>query len=244
MKLTELFRRLSYGELSNLALSGEGSGTIISARQPQIIQYTNEALLRLFTRFNLRENDLIIEQFEHITRYPLHAKFAQSVAAGAGSSAEPYPYIVDLLSESPFTGDVIKILEVFDDNLRTLPLNDAGNVASLFTPQPDVLQVPHPRDGVPISVRYQARHPVLLTEMPEGEELLDQEIDLPFHLEGALQLLIGSYVYGHMNGAENNAQSQVYRADADGICLEIENKDLLNQSSVDSHYKFQMRGFR
>ena len=39
MNIEDLFRNLSYGELSNLALSGEGLGTIVESARPKIVMY-------------------------------------------------------------------------------------------------------------------------------------------------------------------------------------------------------------
>lgn len=85
MKVVELFRELSFGKLSNLAISNDGSGDIIENKWPQLIQYTNSALTMLHKRFILRENDLIIEQVAHITNYHLTPKYAES--SGSNASA-------------------------------------------------------------------------------------------------------------------------------------------------------------
>lgn len=241
MKVSELFRRLSYGQLSNLAIASDVPGTLATKEHERIIQYTNEALLRLFSRFNLREKDLIIEMVGHITNYHLRVQYAEST----NDPDISHPYIKDLLGE-PFTGDVLKILEVFLDGSHStpLPLNDQGSVNSVFTPQPDTLQVPNPIEGMPLGVSYQARHPVLRdVKLHVEDDLLEQWIDIPFFLENALQNYIGSLVYSHMNGQENVAKSQEYLAAYEMVCLEVEAKDLVNQSTSNNHSKFKQRGF-
>ncbi len=238
MKLSELFRRLSYGELSNLVISGEGSGTINENKHPQIIQYANEGLLRLHSRFVLRENNLIINLFDHITNYVLKVENAQSTM----DSSVEYPFIVDLVGE-PFQGDVIKITAVADSLGGCHTLNDTADCRSLFTPRPDTLQVPHPVTDVALGVSYQARHPIIRDVAIGGENLLDQIIDLPFFLEGALQSLVAHKVYSHMNTPENVAKGQEHLALADTICLEAEAKDLVNQSFATTDHKLHQRGF-
>ena len=238
MKIIDLFARLSYGELSNLSISGEGSGTLVQAKHPQIIQYVNEGLLRLHSRFRLKESDLIIEQVDHITNYHLRIEFAES----QNNCDVPFPYIKDLPDE-PFTGDVIKILEVHDSLGRELVLNDKNDPCSLFLPQPDVLQVPNPIAGVALGIMYQARHPVLRTRPIREEDITEQTITIPFYLEGALQAFVASQVYGHMNGQENIAKSQEYLAVSEAICLGVEQNDLANQSISTTNLKFHQRGF-
>ena len=233
MQLEELFRRLSFGELSNLSIGSEGSGSIPEESHGKVIQYANEALLRIYSRFLLKSKDLIIEQVRHITNYQLHKQFAES----SGSDVK-WPYIKDLPDE-PFTEDVIKILAVFDGDGCKLPLNDRENKNSLFTPQPDVLQVPTPKAGIPLGVEYQARHPVLNTE----DKYLSQELEVPFYLEGALQSFVAHKVFSHMGGGDNLVKSQEHEAAYEKICLEVLDKDLGNTTAHTSHSKLELRGF-
>ena len=64
MKISELFRRLSINELSNLAMSGDGNGTIASNKQGVIILHTNTAMNRLYSRFALRLRETDVETVE------------------------------------------------------------------------------------------------------------------------------------------------------------------------------------
>lgn len=238
MILSELFARLSYGELSNLALSQEGSGTILVAKIPQLVRYTNEALLRLYSRFLLAEKSVIIEQVAHITTYELRPKNAERHVPPA-----TYPFIKDLLGDA-FEDDVIKILEAHDSFGREFFLNDATKENSLFTPFPNVLQVPKPIAGAALSILYQARHPILVDVVGPGlDDVLTQNVDIPFSLEGALQALIAAAVYSHMNGVENINKSREYLQNAEAISFEVEQKDLVSQSNATSAHKFHQRGF-
>ena len=233
MKIVELFRRLAYGELSNLAIANP-DGTLVEEKHPQIVQHVNEGLLRLYSRFILEEKVLLLEQYEHITSYHLKNRFAES--AGADIS---HPYIKDMPDE-PFQGDVIRILAVTDEFGYPRNLNDKDDPDSYFTPQPDILQIPNPIEGQPLSITYQARHWTLDDRIGK---VLGQEIDLPFFLEGALQSFVGYKVYAHMNGPENIQKGQENLAAYESICLEVELKDLINQSFHTSHTKLEQRGF-
>lgn len=233
MKITELFRRLSFGELSNLAVSNN-DGTLVEEKHPQIIQYVNEGLLRLHSRFLLYEKNLLLEQYSHIINYHLIKKFSEH----AGSNTH-HPYIKDLPDE-PFQDDVIKILAVHNEFGTQLPLNDKDNPYSMFTPQPDILQIPFPQERRPLAVTYQARHPIL--DDREGH-ILSQEIDIPFSLEGALQSFVGYKTYSHMNGQENIVKGQENMAAYEAICTEIQDRDLVSQSFHTSFFKLELRGF-
>ena len=76
MLLEDLYQRLSYGELSNLSIAMEGTGSITEAGQPRIVTYANEALIRLYSTFILRSNSVMIALVDYITMYHLSKRFA------------------------------------------------------------------------------------------------------------------------------------------------------------------------
>lgn len=233
--ISSLFKKLSYGELSNLAISNSGSGTILEAKYPQLIDYANEALTALYSRFLLSEKELIIEQVAEETRYNLTSKYA--VFGGADSGVEHH-YIIDQ-TEAHFKDDLIRVLEVWGTNGKFV-LNDQAFEHSLYTPTPLLLQVPYPIDGEPLSVVYQAKHPALVDT---GGTVLTQDVVLPYYLENAFQKMIASEVFSHMGGPENIMKSQEYLAAGEKDLLLIEEKDLANQTTHTSHTKLEQRGF-
>jgi hypothetical protein len=60
MSVQELFRRLAFGELSNMAMAVDTNGTIKKSQQDRIIYFANEGLKNLHLRFILRERGLEI----------------------------------------------------------------------------------------------------------------------------------------------------------------------------------------
>ncbi|ESX17882.1 hypothetical protein X766_15920 [Mesorhizobium sp. LSJC255A00] len=237
MKIVDLFRQLSFGELSNLAISNSGSGAIVEEKQPQLIHYANDALLALYSRFLLSEKDLVIEMANQITNYHLIRKYTET----SGSDVD-WPYIKDLPDE-PYEEDLIKILEVWDASGCQLPLNDKEDPRSLFTPYPNILQVPAPVGGLELAVVYQASHRKLDDRLNATSPLLDQNIELPIYLENPLRLFVAYKVFSHMNGQENIVKSQEYLGAYEAACLDIEQRDLVNQTFSTSHHKLEDRGF-
>lgn len=233
MNVQELFRRLSYGELSNISLGSEGTGTIPEAKRAQVVHYANESLLRLYSRFVLRENDLILQTHEFITSYHFQPRFAVT-------NTEPCPgttlYIIDHEGD-PFQDDLIKVMTVTDMNNCPYPLNDREDCRSLFTPQPNVLQVPNPIQDQILAVGYQARHPLL------SYTDLEACIELPSVLEGALTAHIAHMAYSNMNGQENSAKASEHLAKYEMICGEVVERDLVSSSSSTTNSKFHERGF-
>lgn len=235
MLLSELIKRLSRGPLSNLSMSNEGDGTINPARLPAVLDYINDGLKRIYTKFNLLEKELILQLIEGKTNYRLNNKFAQS-------RAEDFPdndhYIIDAFD--PFPNDLIQVLAVNRTGGLTLPLNDDGAPNSLYTPQVDVLQVPTAWPGVPLFVMYQATHVPVLLEDVDNE---DYEIDLPVVLEAALEAFVAYKVFDHMVGQEHQAKGQGFLSLFDATCGEVEEKDLVNATQSHTNMKFHQRGF-
>ncbi|AHI60147.1 virion structural protein [Erwinia phage Ea9-2] len=233
MKISELYKTLSYGELSNLSIGMDGAGSILEDAKPRILHYANEGLTRLYGRFILKEKDVMIELVDHITNYHLLRMYAESYF---DPEEVRYPYIKDLFNE-PFTEDVIKILSVYNGVGQKLPLNDNERMDSLFTPTGKILQVPNPKTGVSLSVLYQAKHPELL---PNDE---DQDIHLPQVLEGALVAFIAYKVFSHMNTDVSTAKAQEHMSVYASVCDEVEQHDLVNSSISTTNSCFRKRGW-
>lgn len=231
MLLSELFAKLSYGKLSNLSISGEGSGTIVEAKRPKIVEYLNDGLLRLYSRFLLKESYLVIEQVAHRQSYPLVLAHAYSNDA----STEIDKFIQDS-DENPFLGDVIKIFSCWNSAGEKIPLNDEHDPYSIFTPQPHIIQIPEPYAGDVIGVSYQARHPLVPVS-------LTAEINIPFTLESALASYIASCVYSDMNTQESTMKAQEHLRNYEGVCAEIEQNDLVNAAVVRSSDRFCKGGW-
>lgn len=234
MNVTELFRRLSYEKLSTLAMAAEGTGMIITDQRAKIIAHANSALTRLYTRFVLKESDVLLQQKAHITNYQFLSKFALN---GPTGDEEVVRYIFDKPTQ-PFKGDVLKILRVTDSMGQDHPLNDIDNIMSYFTPQPTTLQIPRPVQGRMINVVYQASHPSL------SYTNLEACIEIPLTLEEALLSYIAGSIFSGMTGQENLAKSQEQFAMYESICAGVTETDMVNSSASQSGSKFEDRGFR
>lgn len=240
MKVSDLFERLAYGELSNLSMVDENNeGTILAASHGKLLSYVNSALDDLHKRFVLRTGEVLIEQFEGITKYVLKKKYALS-----SPEQVPHKYIIDFAE--PFQEDVIRILEVYNQHGDQLYLNDPGQPNSVFTPTPTTLQIPLPKLGAMVSVGYQAKA-VPLSVNPDEQcniDVLDQEIDIPVFLENALIAKIAYKAYSHMNGQEHQIKAQEYISVYENECTEVEDSDLMSQSQSTTHHKLEHRGFK
>lgn len=233
MKLSELMKKLSYGELSNLALSGEGSGSIIESAQPRIILLVNDALKDIFSKFNLNQRTTLIQSLDWKSFYELRKEFAVM------DPTEGLKYILDT-PNNIFMDDIVKITQITNEVGAILPLNDSEQWASVFTPKYNVVQLTHPGSSQVFSVSYQALHPTLFME---GEGLLDQEISIPSILEPALRMKIALPIFSAMSGQEYSIKAQQLESAYEGQLAEIEQKNLIANSVVPTNVKLMLRGF-
>lgn len=232
MKLEELFRNLSYSELSNLAIGNEGAGYIDSANISKMVLLTNQSIATLYTRFILCTKELVIQSNDHMAFYYLRPEFARSNPAPAHNK-----YIIDSELE-PYTGDIIRVLRVFNEIGKELPINDAEQYASVFTPQFDCIQLSHPCNDDVFSIEYQANHPIL------NDTDLQQEIRIPFFLEEALQAHIAYKVFSSMAGQENSSKAAEHFQRYENICIDVLEKDLVNTSISTTNIKAYKWGWQ
>lgn len=239
MKISELLKRLSHQELSNLSIGMDGAGNIRTTDIPKVIGYINDCLLDIYSRFLILEKELMIVQLDYITKYHLKKQYAVS-----DPTIGP-KYIVDSITD-PFTEDVIRILEVWDRFGEKRVLNDQGNISSVFTPMPDTLKIPVIVKDEPLLITYQANHPKIINDITVSftlENALNQEIQIPLLLEGALQSWIASKIFAHMNGQEHLISSQNHFGLYESRCATVESKDLVNNSVSTTDTKLEARGF-
>lgn len=233
MKLNELLEGLSFNELSNLALSNEGSGTIQDSKIPRLISATNSALLDIYSRFLLHEKELVLQTFDWKTQYQL--KLAHAVSSG-GSSIK---YIMDTEAD-PFLEDIIHVIAVHDELGDELPVNDPEDCCSVFFPQPDTVQIPDPSNERTFFVRYKARHAKLQIS---GPSVLVQDVTVPLALENALRYKVAAHVFAPMAGQEYSIRVQSLEAAYELACREIESNGLLGPKELSSNLKLCRRGF-
>jgi len=219
MKVADLFKALSYGDLSNSSIAVEATGTIKEEYHPQIIQFANDALLRIYTHFLLLRKSVFIVQDKDIHLYPLRPG---------------EPFIEDL----DFEGDVIRILGVYNAFGQPLPLDDTRNPKSMSTPQAHVLHIPEPEHGCRLEIEYQARHPIL------DPKDFDQEIEIPVGLEEALKAYIAHRVFAGINTPEAIQASTAHLTRFQSILADGEQAGWINTNSIaGKNSKFEARGW-
>lgn len=229
MKLGEFLENISLGELSNLYIGLEGQVELHPQNRKKLVNYANQGLVALHSRFALLKKEVIIRGLEGVSLYHFDKKY--SIAYGKQAPL----YIDDTVCE-PFDNDLIKVLGVYNNLGVEFPLNNRDLNGSLYTPSWNSLQIPHAIQGAGYFIIYQAKAKPL-----EDDDCA--EINIPPHLEEALAAFVASKVYSHMNGRENKVTSQEFMAVFETKCIEVTTTDQASESEVGDKDLTDMRGF-
>jgi hypothetical protein len=236
MKLLELFELLQYGELANLSLSG-GIDNVKGIRvedYPVLISHLNLALTDIHTKFNLKEREVAIQQYETITHYQLDSKFAQENT----SSIEPIKYILDN-SSNVFNDDVLRVNAIFDETGCELSINDEYNPASLFLNSYKVIQVPFPADTNTMFITYRANHAKLSSTTPD----LEAEVDIPAYAVEAILSYVASRVHAQRTSQDAQIAAVNLMAKYNMLCDQIELRNVLHDGASNSNFKLGVNGW-
>lgn len=237
MKLQSFFENLSYGELANSSLGNNGEGTIREDIIGRVINLTNRSLMDLYTRFILSEKVLTLQSFDWKSTYHLSRKHAVS-----NTESTELKYILDT-PEKPFLDDVINITLVTNEIGNELPLNDAEQYASVFTPRSDTIQLTHPGFKQVFFVTYQASPKPLEWDFTDPDGSLQQEIDIPKNLEEALAKKTASMVFAAMAGQDSSNKIMLLEQQYEQECQNAEDKGLCSSANLSTNVKLMRRGF-
>jgi hypothetical protein len=232
MRLSEIFNQLTYGELSQFAVAGKNTNGIQYESYPEVIAHVNLALTALHKRFQISRKEVVILPYTTIHVYYLHTDYL----VGNIASSKPVKYLVDS-EDAVFTGDVIKIEQVFDIAGKEVPLNEAGNTASLFVNSYNSLKILTPDPENPLSVVYQADHPRIPIDSIYPD---DEEVQLPPALLQPLLLFIAARVTAsNPSITESNVNDSInFMNKYEMACLEIEQRNLLGTTLIDANTRF------
>lgn len=220
MQLQEVFDQLSSGEFSQLSIGGQGAGVISETNYGAVLNHINLGLVALYRRFNLKQNQLILQMQEDIKLYQLNSAFALH----SRRSHAPVRYILDS-DEARFEDDILKVERVLDEDGEPLSLNDDSDPFSVTTPSTLSLRVPDGLDNQDLTVIYRAKHPKLIVE-PTYFNPAFIELELPESHLDALLYYVASRVNNPIGMTNEFHAGNSYMAKFEAACAELEGKGL------------------
>jgi len=236
MKLSEVFEMLQYGELANLSLSGDIDEPVGIREQdyPTLINHINLALTDLHTKFNLKERELVVQQYDEISFYDLDSKFAVTNT----ESTEPVKYIIDSV-DNPFNDDIIRINSIYDEGGNEVAVNDENVDNSIFLNSYKRIQITAPVSDNTTFILYRANHAKLSTSNPD----LNAEVELPAYCIEALLSYVASRVHSQRTSQEAQATAVNLMSKYNMICDQLEEKNVLYNSPSNTNFKLGDRGW-
>lgn len=226
MLVSTFMSRLAQGPVGDLAIGGAGAQQIQLADQVKLLPKVQEALTQLHTRFPLAIKTIVLQTIDGRFEYPLWVKHAQA------DTSEPMAdkFIIDTLS-AKFTGDVLAIEHVLDNDRNELGLNDRRDVTSWFTVAYDTLSMDYPVSGQTYFVQYRGDHAVL---NPDSGTFATQQLRIPTTLEAALIAKVGYEIFCTQTGESAAIKAQELEGKYNAICNELEAMNALNSSVVEN----------
>jgi hypothetical protein len=236
MNLGELFTTLAEGELRGLGITLDGA-EIDPDRRRSLVNYTNKALTRLYTRFKHEVDFVDVLLSGDMQRYLIDPRHALSDMDPDNDRSR---YILDS-EQDPFTGGLIRILGVRDrdSDEENLLINDRGtDTDSVKMLSYNKLFFKAPVDDRVLTIEYQKNHPKIDAEADEDTPIL-----LFPMLEEALTMHIAGRFYTGIGGEENLARGTLYFREYERICMMAQSEDMLQDSGSNPTSKLQDRGF-
>lgn len=223
--IEELFRKLSYGELANLAVAVEANGAIKKDRHDQLIHFINEGMLKLHTKF------------------PLAQQVVELDTTGITSDG------LDVTLNS----NVIQVISIMNVWGNSIPF-ELQKIANRLYVYGGILHIPE-TSYTELQVAYQLRHDLLNRvgietydvndpdhEKPPEVFGLDQTIDLIPDLVEALTAYVAYKVYGNIKTSEGQAASLSYKNRVLEVCAEAQAAGVL-PGEILPQGKFESRGW-
>ena len=215
MKLEDIFNDLVYGELSAHGIAINGA--IEAKDMPRVVAQINNVLTDLYTRFPLLTKELIVIQSSGITEYHLDSKYAVSNTSVTGVPK----YILDTAS-NPYTNDLLRIENVFDETGECLLINSDSACKVALTPAQNVIEIPNPIDTNALFIIYRARH-------PKVSLITSTDILLPEQLRTALLAGVASRIYSGGTAQEHLTISNNLYQKYELLCTQVEVFGMVNK---------------
>lgn len=233
MTLDECLKQLALGKLSNTSFVENGK--IIENKKEIVVSQLNEALLRLYTLFPIKEKSVIVELYEGRTVYPLTS--AHSIRKAKGLITDSYDFYIMDTEENPFQDDILTILSVWDDIDRKRPLNDPENILSVMTPEPNLIELNVVATGRVLNIIYRAKHLILTPD--KGED----KVEIPANLFGALFSYVAYLIHSSINTKEAVENAQKYFVEYQNIVNEVIQNQTITPDKLTLDKKFICRGW-
>ncbi|AZU99660.1 head completion adaptor [Vibrio virus vB_VspP_SBP1] len=231
MTLLDVFNYLALGPLAN---TGDVvNGMIKTDSYQKFANFTQLGLRDIYTRFPLKDSELILDQDDGTVIYYLNSKHAYS---NTESTEQKY---IDDDDGNEFTDDILAITAFYDEAGCLVPINDNSASNSYYTPTPLSVQIPTPVTGNSTFVQYRADHP----KLSDVSDPSSVELELPEVALSALLCYVTWRAYMPNQSAEAQAISMNQKMMYEEQLLFLQKYITVNNISPEANNAFHSNGW-
>ena len=207
MRLKRIIANARNRELKNLSPKDKTDEVIVN--------YINIALVELYSIFQLRTDELVLNLKTGKTVYKL-------------DGTDPDVYKEGVLYRS---NDFMTVVNAYDEN-GEISINNNNDSLSVFTVAYNKIQVPYATTGEHIALVYRTA-PTEVVYVDDGSgNAEDVEVELPIHMMEALLSHIGYSAYSSVDTMQE-VETDKHMKRFDRACQRLETYGLIPQDSLD-----------
>lgn len=207
MRLKRIIANARNRELKNLSPKDKTDEVIVN--------YINIALVELYSIFQLRTDELVLNLKTGKTVYKL-------------DGTDPDVYKEGVLYRS---NDFMTVVNAYDEN-GEISINNNNDSLSVFTVAYNKIQVPYATTGEHIALVYRTA-PTEVVYVDDGTgNAEDAEVELPIHMMEALLSHIGYSAYSSID-ADQEIETDKHMKRFDRACQRLESYGLVPQDALD-----------
>ena len=207
MRLKRIIANARNRELKNLSPKDKTDEVIVN--------YINIALVELYSIFQLRTDELVLNLKTGKTVYKL-------------DGTDPDVYKEGVLYRS---NDFMTVVNAYDEN-GEISINNNNDSLSVFTVAYNKIQVPYATTGEHIALVYRTA-PTEVVFVDDGSgNAVDAEVELPIHMMEALLSHIGYSAYSSIDTMQE-VETDKHMQRFDRACQRLESYGLVPQDALD-----------
>lgn len=215
MRLNTIIRNARSRELKKLSAKDKTDEVIVD--------YINLAMIALYSRFQLRTEELVVA-----------LKTGKTIYKVDGTDVDVFRNGVQFESD-----DVMGIIKAFNEE-KEISINKDSDPLSVYTVSYDTVQVPYAITGDYISLLYRAAPEEIEYQDSGDGTAVDVKVSLPMHMMEALLCHIGYSAFSSVDG-DNQVETDRYLNRFEKAVSELVGLGLVPQDTLD--FDLDRKGF-
>lgn len=236
--LKDIFSLLASGEFSNLSLSKDRNGNIDEADYGKVIGHINLALVEIYKRFKLKEEEIVLHVNPIVTTYYLRPEFMTSLE---NISTTRY---IQRPTDSDGSLNIIEIKDIFDADENRIVLNNRFYTPYIRQSSDDTLKITGITEATTLSIILQSYpSPIVLDD---DFDINTYKLDISKNILEAILNYVAARVYkpiGANNSTTNADKGSSYDHKYELACQKIEQFGLHIDDDDKDPDKFSRQGW-